>query len=127
MERGYAEGDWVETDARLVIRKSDLDPDLPAETIPVVPSALNPEEGVWSLTVHAGLPEGTNGQLRQLLEAIEPFSARLTDLGDRGYEMSIRVSGFVGRGSAFTLTQDVVARLAALNIPLTVSPSTSDR
>ncbi|MCX2928618.1 DUF4279 domain-containing protein [Streptomyces sp. NEAU-W12] len=138
MQWDHTEGDWVETGVQLVIRKSDLDPALLSETMQVPPTSLSlpdadtrkaglPQEGVWSLTVHKRLPGGVNEQFQKLLEQIEPHTSGIDHLTSQGYEISISVTGFVGNGSTFSLTPDVVSRLADLNVPLVVSPSTSDR
>ncbi|MEV7859982.1 DUF4279 domain-containing protein [Streptomyces hirsutus] len=138
MQWDHAEGDWVETGVQLVIRKPDLDPALLSEAMQVPPTSLNipdadtrraglPQEGVWALAVHKRLPGGVNEQFQQLLEQIEPHSSGIDYLTAQGYEVSISVTGFVGNGSTFSMTSDVVSRLAALNVPLVVSPSTSDR
>jgi hypothetical protein len=137
MQYDHAEGPWVETDVKLVIRKADLDPALLASELSLaptsvsLPSAGSPTveagEGVWALPVHKRLPGGVNSQLEELLLHIGSRSASFSSLAARGYEISIQVSGFVGRGSTFALTPDVVQRLASLDIPLVVSTSTSDR
>ncbi|MER6188048.1 DUF4279 domain-containing protein [Streptomyces sp. NPDC021056] len=138
MQYDYTEGAWVETDVKLLIRKSDLDPDLLARELPLTPTAVSlptdesrrlglPDEGVWSLAVHKRLPGGIDDQLRELLQHIAPHAPSISSLTERGYEVSINVSGFVGRGSTFSLTPDVISQVAALNIPFIVSPSTSER
>ncbi|PWI11216.1 hypothetical protein DIZ27_07450 [Streptomyces sp. NWU339] len=138
MQWDHAEGDWVETGVQLVIRKADLDPVLLSETMQVSPTSSSvpdadtrraglPQEGVWSLAVHKRLPGGVNEQFQQLLEQIEPRSSGIDHLIAQGYEVSLSITGFVGNGSTFSLAPDVVSRLAALNVPLIVSPSTSDR
>ncbi|RIH61527.1 DUF4279 domain-containing protein [Streptomyces sp. SHP22-7] len=86
-----------------------------------------PQEGVWSLAVHKRYPGGVNEQFLELLAQIEPYSSGINRLAAQGYAITISVTGFMGNGSSFTLTPDVVSRMAALNVPLTVSPSTSDR
>ncbi|NNN37974.1 DUF4279 domain-containing protein [Streptomyces sp. S3(2020)] len=138
MQYDYTEGAWVETDVKLLVRKSDLDPDLLARELPLTPTAVSlptdgsrslglPDEGVWSLAVHKRLPGGIDDQLRELLRQITPHASSISSLAARGYEVSINVSGFVGRGSTFSLAPDVISQVAALNIPFVVSPSTSER
>ncbi|RSS26596.1 DUF4279 domain-containing protein [Streptomyces sp. WAC08452] len=138
MQWDHEEGAWAETGVQLVIRKDDLDPSLLAELIRTPPTSLSvpdadgrqaglPQEGVWSLAVHKRYPGGVNEQFLELLAQIEPYSSGINRLAAQGYAITISVTGFVGNGSSFTLTPDVVSRMAALNVPLTVSPSTSDR
>ncbi|MFE2050335.1 DUF4279 domain-containing protein [Streptomyces sp. NPDC059459] len=138
MQWVYEEGTWTETGVQLVVRKTDLDPSLVAEAFRTPPTSLSvpdtdsqragrPQEGVWSLAVHKRYPGGVNEQFLELLAQIEPHSSGINHLAAQGYEITISVTGFVGNGSSFTLTPDVVSRMAALNVPLTVSPSTSDR
>ncbi|KFG74358.1 DUF4279 domain-containing protein [Streptomyces mutabilis] len=138
MQWDHEEGTWAETGVQLVVRKADLDPSLLAEVIRTPPTSLSvpdadsrragqPQEGVWSLAVHKRYPGGVNEQFLELLTQIEPYSSEINHLAAQGYEVTISVTGFVGNGSSFTLTPDVVSRMAALNVPLTVSPSTSDR
>ncbi|AKZ57413.1 hypothetical protein SAM23877_4368 [Streptomyces ambofaciens ATCC 23877] len=138
MQWDHEEGTWAETGVQLIVRKPDLDSSLLSEVIRVPPTSLSvpeadsrrtdpPPEGVWALAVHKRYPGGVNEQLLKLLEQIEPYSSGINHLTAQGYELSISVTGFVGNGSSFSLTPDVVSRMAALNVPLTISPSTSDR
>ncbi|MET9993020.1 DUF4279 domain-containing protein [Streptomyces mutabilis] len=114
----YEEGDWVETAVQLAVRKPDVTSSPASEVTQGLPA---------SLAVYERCPGGVNEQLLKLLEQIEPYSAEISTLVAQGYEVSIRVTGFVGNGSSFSLTPDVIARVAALNVPLTAHPSTSDR
>ncbi|GGQ07557.1 hypothetical protein GCM10010279_13710 [Streptomyces mutabilis] len=114
----YEEGDWVETAVQLAVRRPDVTSSPPPEVTQGLPA---------SLTVYERCPGGVNGQLLKLLEQIEPYSAEISTLVAQGYEVSIRVTGFVGNGSSFSLTPDVITRVAALDVPLTAHPTTSNR
>ncbi|ELP70003.1 hypothetical protein ACKI1I_17940 [Streptomyces turgidiscabies] len=139
MEFDYQEGPWVETDVSLVIQKPDLDGDFVSRSIPVPPTSLRSsptagdqrnggaENGLWILTIHKRLPGGVGDQLVALLDEIEPHRSGIRLLVSQGYEISIRIFGFVGRGSTFALSPGLVGRVAGLGIPLAIAPHTSDR
>ncbi|MGK9460518.1 hypothetical protein ACSLFT_10845 [Streptomyces sp. G6] len=65
------------------------------------------EEGDWVETaVQPAVcrPDVTSSPPSEVTQGLQPYSAEISTLVAQGYEVSIRVTGFVGNGSSFSLT-----------------------
>lgn len=132
MNGQQAPDSWTGTEARLVITWEGRSPEPVAEAVPLTPTsapalARRTSGGIWALTVHERRFGGLEGKLDELLRRVTPYAEGLASLRGRGYDVCVEVFGFVGDGSTATLAPEVVARTAALGLPLVALVSDSAR
>ncbi|WP_326598224.1 DUF4279 domain-containing protein [Streptomyces sp. NBC_01803] len=132
-----AKNAWVGTNAALVVRKDDLEPQAVTERLGVTPTGTRmpgpdrwrpggDEAGLWLFECHEtrkSLPE----QVDEVLDAFTAKADELRALVDEGYNVTLTLFGFVGDGSVVELSSEATARIASLGIPLEVGISTSER
>ncbi|WP_165956143.1 DUF4279 domain-containing protein [Streptomyces hainanensis] len=137
MNYTHTEHPWVQTDATLVISKSDLVPEAVTERLGLEPtgtrlpgpSRWDPDgdpSGLWLLE-RAERELGHAGQVDAILDAITPSAEVLRELMDEGYDVGITTFGYVGTGAVLELSPAATTRLASLGIPLKLIVSTSNR
>ncbi|MDT0443367.1 DUF4279 domain-containing protein [Streptomyces johnsoniae] len=133
----YSERKWAGTDATLVVRKDDLDPQAvtarlgldPTATRLPGPARLRPAgdpSGLWLYqcsTAALGLPE----QIDRVVDAVEERAGVLHELAAEGHEVTLTAFGFVGNGSVLEIMPQTALRIASLGIPLELRVSGSER
>ncbi|WP_158674680.1 DUF4279 domain-containing protein [Streptomyces hoynatensis] len=137
MNYTHTERSWVVTEAALEVRGSDLDPERISEHLGLDPTGSRrpgpdrwdpeaDEAGLWLLKVSAQATPLAE-QLDELLGTVEPRAVGLQELRQEGYDVLLRLFGFVGTGSFFELSPVALGRLTALGVPLRLAVSTSER
>ncbi|MDT0346683.1 DUF4279 domain-containing protein [Streptomyces litchfieldiae] len=131
------ERSWVDTDATLVVRKDDLDPEAVSTRLALAPTATrlpgpdrwNPAgdpAGLWLLRCAdraLGLPE----QLDRVVDAVFDRAEVLRELAAEGYDVTLSVFGRVGPGAMLELPPETALRIASLGIPLELRVSNNER
>ncbi|WP_328860944.1 DUF4279 domain-containing protein [Streptomyces sp. NBC_00306] len=129
---------WTLTDVTLLIQKPDLDPEDVTRRLDIQPSAVrNPgvdrwgppgeTSGQWRLQCDERTTRTFSEQLHFILAAAEGRTSVLQSLNAEGCEISIVIGGYAANDSQLSLTAAELIRLARLDIPLTLTPSLSER
>jgi hypothetical protein len=129
---------WVLTDVALVVRGPGLDPDDVTRRLNLRPTgvrrpgpdqrgALGGDDGQWRLQCDERTTRVFSEQFDTILTAAEPHARDMHELMANGNSVTLTVSGYVDNDSQITLTPEQMRRVARLGIPLTLSPSNSER
>ncbi|MFF5971868.1 DUF4279 domain-containing protein [Streptomyces sp. NPDC012769] len=129
---------WTLTSVALVVRGPALDPDAltarvalrPTATRPPGPSRWGPPDdidGEWRLQCDERTTRDFAAQLDTVLTAAEPYAEQWRALRAEGVSVALVVRGYVDNDSQLALTAEEVRRVARLGLPLTLTPSTSER
>ncbi|WP_432067371.1 DUF4279 domain-containing protein [Streptomyces sp. C10-9-1] len=129
---------WVLTDVALVIRGATLVPNEVTKLLQLEPTAVRqpgpdplgyvPDTaGQWRLQSDDLSTKTLSGQLDAVMSSIEPRLSDLQELVARGADACIRITGHAGNDSQIVLAAAEMERIARLGIPLSLSPSLSER
>ncbi|MFF8601536.1 DUF4279 domain-containing protein [Streptomyces sp. NPDC015232] len=129
---------WALTSVALVARGPELDPEALSARIALRPTATRPPgpsrwgrpddvDGEWRLQCDERTTREFPAQLDTVLAAAEPYAEEWRALRAGGVDVRLVVRGYVDNDAQLVLTAGQTRRLAALGLPLTLTPSTSER
>ncbi|MEU0676838.1 DUF4279 domain-containing protein [Streptomyces sp. NPDC006172] len=130
--------DWVLTDVTLMISGRDLQPEEITPFLGIEPTGVrNPGpskwarpgdvDGLWGITCNEHVSRDFREQLNNILSIVESKRAKLVQLTERGYEVTVEIYGFAGNDCTLALQPQELERIALLGFPLRVAANMNER
>ncbi|MFI8965550.1 DUF4279 domain-containing protein [Streptomyces sp. NPDC053493] len=129
---------WTLTSVALVVRGPELDPEALTARLGLEPTGTRPPgpsrwgrpgdvDGEWRLQCDERTARAFAAQLDTVLAAAEPHRESWRALTAEGLSVSLVVRGYVDNDAQLALSVAQMRRVADLGLPLTLTPSTSER
>ncbi|MEW2081615.1 DUF4279 domain-containing protein [Streptomyces sp. NPDC005283] len=129
---------WVLTDVALIIKKSDLDPDVITARLGLKPSAVrlpgpdrwNPRgdtDGQWRLQCDERTTRIFSEQLDSILRAAEGCHRILASMRAEGFDVMLAIGGYADNDSQLSFSASEITRISRLGLPLTLIPNLNER
>ncbi|MFK4224075.1 DUF4279 domain-containing protein [Streptomyces sp. NPDC019890] len=139
MSKDFLVGEsWVLTDVTLIIKKSDLDPDVITARLGLKPSAVRPPgpdrwdprgdtDGQWRLQCDERTTRVFSEQLDAILRAAEGCDRILASMKVEGFDISLAVGGYADNDSQLSFSASEMTRISRLGLPLVLTPNLNER
>ncbi|MQS39444.1 DUF4279 domain-containing protein [Streptomyces katsurahamanus] len=128
---------WTLPEVALIIKGADLVPDRITERLGLEPTSSRlpganrwfpgDTDGRWHFECDDRTTRIFSEQLDNVLSAVESRTEALASLRSEGYTVALTVWGYVDHDSQLAFSASDMARIARLNVPLSLSQSLSDR
>ncbi len=128
----YSEQQWNSIEVSLTLSHTDLDPDSVSDLLDLTPTrsaqpgtAVMSADGIWAIDFHSHGPH--DNPVERAMSTIHDHLSKIEQLVNFGVSAQISIYGHVQDGSTLRLSENEIASLADISIPIVLVPNANER